>query len=336
MNKLENFFLEIQKGKKSKRIQTRNINEFYGVSRRGFRVIEKVNSLLEKHELVMEPDFASANIYGHVEIKPKPTITLNSELKKPKYLDAIPRIGTIKSSDLNNSEDSELKLIYVRKETPLQEVISLMLLHNFSQIPILSSKKDVYGLISWKSIGRALALGKNCNSVADCYESVEVINHDEPLFKVVKIVLEKEVVLVRDFKNEISGIVTATDVGEQFLILSEPFLLIEQIENFIRIILKDKLTYDDINKVLDLSKIEKEIKHLSDMNFGHYVRIFENENLFKKIELKIDRVMLHKMLIDVNKVRNEVMHFSPEAMDENDLINLRRTQNFLQQVMENI
>jgi hypothetical protein len=30
------------------------------------------------------------------------------------------------------------------------------------------------------------------------------------------------------------------------------------------------------------------------------------------------------------------MHFSPEAMDENDLKNLRKTQNFLQQVMENI
>lgn len=336
MNKLESFFLEIQKGKKPKKVPTRNINEFYGVSRRGFRVIERVNSWLEKYELIMEPNFSSANIYGHVEIKPIPTITLNSELKKPKYLDAIPRIGIIKSSDLNNSEDGESKLIYVRKEALIPEVISLMLLHNFSQIPILSSKKDVYGLVSWKSIGRALALGKSCITASDCYESVETINHDEPLFKVVKIVLEKEVVLVRDFKNEISGIVTATDVGEQFLILSEPFLLIEQIENFIRIILKDKLTFDDINKVLDLSKIEKEIKHLSDFTFGHYVRIFRNEELFKKIELKVDRVMLHEMLENTNKIRNEVMHFSPEAMDKNDLIILRTTQNFLQQVMENI
>lgn len=336
MNKLEAFFLEIKKSKKQKKVATKNIIELYGVSRRGFRVIEKVNSLLDKYELLMEPDFGSAHIYRHVEIKPKPTLTLNSELKKPKYSDAIPRIGIIKSSDLNSEKDGILKLIYVRKETQLQEAISLMLLNNFSQIPILSSKKDVYGLISWKSVGRALALGKNCKTVVDCYESVETINYDEPLFKAVKIVLEKEVVLVRDFKNEISGIVTATDIAQQFLILSEPFLLIEQIENFIRIILKDKLTYDDINKVLDLSKIEKEIKHLSDLTFGHYVRIFENENLFNKIELKIDRVMLQKMLIHVNTVRNEVMHFSPEEMAEEDLIILRRTQGFLQQVMENI
>lgn len=336
MNKLENLFSEIQKEKKPKRLLTRNITEFYGVSRRGTRVVERVNFWLEKYELLMEPAYVSANAYGHVEVKPKPTITLNTELKKPKYSDTIPRLGIIKSSDLNNSVNQELKLISVRKETSIQEVISLMILHSFSQIPILSSKKDVYGLISWKSIGKALALGKTCLTVADCYEPVEILNYDEPLFKAVKIVLEKEVVLVKDIKNEISGIVTATDIGEQFLILSEPFLLIEQIENFIRNILKDKLTYDDINKVLDLSKVEKEIRHLSDLTFGHYVRIFENEELFKKIDLKIDRVMLQKMLINVNKIRNEVMHFSPEEMDEVDLINLRRTQNFLQQILENI
>lgn len=336
MNRLENLFFEIQKEKKPRRLLTRSITEFYGVSRRGFRVVERVNFWLEKYELVMEPDYASAYVYGHVEIKPKPTITLNAELKKPKYTDTIPRLGIIKSSDLNDSENKELKLISVRKETTISEVISLMILHNFSQIPILSSRKDVYGMVSWKSIGRALSLGKTCLNVSDCYESVEVVNYDEPLFKAVKIVLAKEVVLVRDIKNEISGIVTATDIDEQFLILSEPFLLIEQIENFIRNILKDKLTYDDINKVLDLSKVEKEIKHLSDLTFGHYVRIFENEDLFKKIELRVDRVMLKKMLEEVNKIRNEVMHFSPEEMDENDLANLRRTQNFLQQVMENI
>ncbi|MFH7014860.1 CBS domain-containing protein [Flavobacterium sp. FlaQc-47] len=336
MNKLEALFLEIKKDKKSKRIPTAAITQLYGVSRRGPRVIYTVNLWLEKYELIMEPGYASANAYHHVEIKLKPTIGINSEVKKPKYSEAIPRVSIIKSSDLNDSETGEFKLVTVRKEMPIVEVVSLMLYHNFSQIPILSSKKDVYGLVSWKSIGRALALGKTCKTVADCFEPIETINYDEPLFKAIKIVLEKEVILVRDIKNEISGIVTATDIGQQFLILSEPFLLIEQIENSIRIILNDKLTYEDINKVLDLTKIEKEIKHLSDLTFGHYVRIFENENLFKKIDLKIDRVLLRKMLTDVNKIRNEVMHFSPEEMNENDLGELRRIQRFIQQIIENI
>ena len=111
--------------------------------------------MLEKYELIMEPAYASANAYHQVEIKLKQTISINSEIKKPKYSDAIPRVGIIKSSDLNDSETGDFKLVTVRKEMPIEEVISLMLYHNFSQIPILSSKKDVYGLVSWKSIGHS-------------------------------------------------------------------------------------------------------------------------------------------------------------------------------------
>jgi len=335
MNKLEATFQEIKKSKKKHRISTRQIISEYGVSRRGWRVVNNVNSLLEKFELEMEPNFETANFYGFVEVFCKPTIQVNGDLKKPKYIDTIPRLNIIKSSDLNNSESKENGLISVKKETALTEVVTLMIQHKFSQLPILLSQREVFGLISWKSIGTALALGKKCEFAKDCCESVEVLNYDEPLFKAVKIILEKEVVLVKDYKKDISGIVTATDIGEQFLILSEPFLLIEQIENLIRRILDDKLTFDDINKVLDVDKYNKEIKHLSDLSFGHYVRIIENEKLFKKLEIMVDRVIMQKMLTEVNIIRNEVMHFNPEEMENSDLTKLRQTLDFLQAIVEN-
>lgn len=335
MNNLEQYLLEIKKSKKQLKVSTKTIISNYGVSRRGWRVIQGVNDLLNKYELTMEPSFETANFYGQVEILPKPTIQVNGALKNPKYIDSIPRLGIIKSSDLVNSENKDETLLSIKKESTIKEAVSLMALHNFSQLPILTSKRDVYGMISWKTIGKALAFGKKCEFVKDCFEPIEVLNYDEPLFKAVKIILSKEVILVRDFKNEISGIITATDVGEQFLILSEPFLLIEQIENLIRQLLDDKLTFDDINKVLDVTKYDKEIKHLSDLSFGHYVRILENEKLFQKFEIFVDRVILKNMLEEVNVIRNEVMHFSPEALEEKDLIILRKTLDFLQIIIEN-
>lgn len=335
MNNLEQYLSEIKKSKKRIKVSTKTIILNYGVSRRGWRVIQGVNDLLNKYELTMEPSFETANFYGYVEILPKPTIQVNGALKNPKYIDSIPRLGIIKSSDLVNSENPNETLLSIKKESTIKEAVSLMALHNFSQLPILTGKRDVYGMISWKTIGKALAFGKKCEFVKDCFEPIEILNYDEPLFKAVKIILSKEVVLVKDYKNEISGIITATDVGEQFLILSEPFLLIEQIENLIRQLLDDKLTFDDINKVLDVTKYNKEIKHLSDLSFGHYVRILENENLFQKFEIFVDRVILKNMLEDVNIIRNEVMHFSPEALEEKDLIILRKTLDFLQIIIEN-
>lgn len=338
MNKLESVLQEIKKSKNKERLRTKTILEYYGVSRRGWRVNEWINFWLDKYELIMEPRFEAASSYGFVDIFPKPTMLVNGELKNPKYADSIPRLSIIKSSDLNNSNNKDsinYQLLSVKKETTIREVITLMLKFKYSQIPILSSKKEVFGMVSWKSIGKALALGKKCELVSDCYEPVEVMNFDEPLFKAVKIVLDKEVILVRDYKKEISGIVTATDIGEQFLILSEPFLLIEQIENLIRRLLNGKLTLDDINNVLDIEKYEKEIKHLSDLSFGHYVRILENQLLFEKIGIFVDRVILKKMLSEVNVIRNEVMHFNPEALQKEDLHILRQTLDFLQSIVEN-
>lgn len=338
MNKLESLLQEIKKSRIKERLSTKTILEYYGVSRRGWRVSERINFWLDRYELIMEPRFEAASSYGFVDIFPKPTMLVNGELKNPKYADSIPRLSIIKSSDLNNSNtDDSIKyeLLSVKKETTIREATTLMIKFKYSQIPILSSKKDVLGMVSWKTIGKALALGKKCELVSDCYEPVEVLNFDEPLFKAVKIVLDKEVILVRDYKKEISGIVTATDIGEQFLILSEPFLLIEQIENLIRRLLNGKLTLDDINNVLDLEKYEKEIKHLSDLSFGHYVRIIENQLLFEKIGIFVDRVILKKMLAEVNVIRNEVMHFNPEALRKEDLHILRQTLDFLQSIVEN-
>lgn len=333
MNKLEEFLQNVKKQKKTENISTKQVISYYGVAKRGWRVIENVNSWLEKYELEMKPPLDRANFYGSVEISLKPMIQSNGELKKAKYVDVIPRLNIIKSSDLT-SPNSAYGLVSVKKESSITEAITLMIKHNYSQLPILSGSKEAFGLVSWKSIGMALALEKKCEFVKDCYEPVEVLSYDEPLFKAVKIILDKEVVLVKDFKKDISGIVTATDIGEQFLILSEPFLLIEQIENLIRRILDDKLTFDDINTVLDLDKYNKEIRHLSDLTFGHYVRIIENENLFKKLEIKIDRVILQKMLTEVNITRNEVMHFNPEEMEENKLLKLRQSLDFLQTIVE--
>ncbi len=48
------------------------------------------------------------------------------------------------------------------------------------------------GIISWKSIGIAISLGKNCQKVTDCKEDVTVLSLSEPLFKAVKVVLEEK------------------------------------------------------------------------------------------------------------------------------------------------
>lgn len=303
---------------------------YLGYSRRGWKVVETVNKMLDEHDVLCDPEFSSAWFYGQIEIKPKPKIRTSNQ-KEIEDTDPTPRLSLLKAANLNKIKETGKGngLIYVTRDTLLNEAITLMILNDFSQLPILSGQRDVDGIISWKSIGRSLALGKKCITVSDCKDDVVILSYDEPLFNAVRFVLEKDFVLVRQKDKTISGIVTMTDIGEQFISMAEPFLIIEQIENHIRKILDQKFTTEELN--LQHSQIEKpkEIKTLADMSFGHYIKIIEDPEKFSKLKININRPLFVNQLDEVRKIRNDVMHFDPDGITSESLELLRQTVNFL-------
>jgi predicted transcriptional regulator len=321
--------LEVQKTKKPIKTYPYKATQYLGVTRRGLRVIDTVNRMLEEHDLFAEPAFAGAWFYGEMEIKPKPKVAAgNSDFEET---DPTPRLSLLKAANLNQAKDSGVGngLISVTRGTSLTEAITLLILNDFSQLPILSGQREVDGVISWKSIGRAISLGKKCITVSDCKDEATILNHDEPLFNAVKFILEKEFVLVRQKDKTISGIVTVTDIGEQFIAMAEPFLIIEQIENHVRKLLDKKFDPEDLIIASSSEVKMKPIKNLSDLTFGHYVKILEDPKKFAKLNLNIDRALVTKQLEDVRKIRNDVMHFDPDGITVENLALLRQTVLFL-------
>lgn len=323
--------IEVQKNQKSLKTYPYKATQYLGVTRRGPRVNETVNQMLKDHDVFAEPGFGEAWFYGEIEIKPKPKVSAGKN--DFDETDPTPRLSLLKAANLNLAKDSGLGngLISVTRETTLTEAITLLILNDYSQLPILSGQRDVEGVVSWKSIGRAISLGKECKTVSDCKDEAIILNYDEPLFKAVKIILEKEFVLVKQKDKTISGIVTVTDIGEQFIALAEPFLIIEQIENHVRKLLDKKLDPEDliIGNTENLPRNDKPIKHLSDLTFGHYVKILEDPKKFAKLKLNIDRALLTKQLEEVRKIRNDVMHFNPDGITNESLGLLRQTVLFL-------
>lgn len=321
----------VQKTKKSYLTYPSVATAHLGYSRRGWRVVEAVNKLLEEHDVLCEPEFGSAWFYGQIEIKPKPKVGTGKQNNDTEEIDPTPRLSLLKAANLNKIKETGggKGLISVTRDTSLNEAITLMILNDFSQLPILSGQRDVEGVISWKSIGRALALGKKCSTVLDCKDDIVILNYDEPLFEAVKFVLDKDFVLVRQKDKTISGIVTTTDIGEQFISMAEPFLIIEQIENHIRKILDQKFSTEELILQQGYGKKPKEIKSLSDLTFGHYIKIIENPEKFDKLRINIERTLLVNQLDEVRKIRNDVMHFDPDGITNESLDLLRQTVSFL-------
>lgn len=332
MANFEEKLKEVQITKKPLKTSPNEAMAYLGVFRRGWRVDETINGLLEKYDLIAEPTFESTWKWGEVEVKPKPKVPAGKQSENFDDYDPTPRLSLLRAANLNkiNEEGKGLGLVSVTRQTKLNEAITIMFRHGFSQLPILSTPREVEGIVSWSSIGKALALGKSCDTVADCKEEVVVLDSSEPLFAAVKIILEKEVVLVRQKDRTISGIITSTDIGGQFISLAEPFLIIEQIENHIRKLLDNKFDIEQLKNSIDSG--DRNIQTLSDLTFGEYIRIIENPDNFTKLKLNIDRVVLAKQLDDVRKIRNDVMHFDPEGVSNDDLELLRQTAQFFHEI----
>lgn len=140
---------------------------------------------------------------------------------------------------------------------------------------------------------------------------------------------KKKSFLVKNKENIICGIVTDSDVGCKFVSLSEPFLILEQIENHLRFILDGKFTKEKLNKAVNILEEGRTIETLADLTFGEYIRILESEENWNLLNLKIDRKIFRDRIEKVRKIRNEVMHFSPDPISEEDREILRQTVRFL-------
>jgi len=80
----------------------------------------------------------------------------------PAYADPIYRISKLASS--------ARKPLSVSPDTKLEEAVTHMLTNDFSQLPVMTSGRDVKGVITWTTIGSRLAMGKNCSVAREVME----------------------------------------------------------------------------------------------------------------------------------------------------------------------
>ena len=119
---------------------------------------------------------------------------------------------------------------------------------------------------------------------------------------------------------------TATDLSEQFQFLSEPFLLIGQIENQVRNLMNGKYSVEILQGVCNENDLERKerIQSIADLTFGEYLRIIQKPEHWDLLGLRVDRTVFCAEMDKVREIRNDVMHFDPDGIDEDQYDQLRR------------
>lgn len=226
---------QIKKGIAPPKETVRSFLLWFGASRRGYRVSRHIKWQLEQHGLRTEPDFEYAYIDGQISFE---RASDGSLLKDSAQIDPTHRIARLASANRPP--------VTVKPDATLQQTVTLMMTHDYSQLPVMTSTREVKGIVSWKSIGSRLALKRTCSHARDCMEPAREVSVDDSLFSAISAIDECDYVLIRARDQQICGIITASDLTEQFLKLAEPFLLVGEIENGVRRLLHGKFTKEEL------------------------------------------------------------------------------------------
>ena len=117
-----------------------------------------------------------------------------------------------------------------------------------------------------------------------------------------------------------------------FQALSEPFLLLEQIENLLRTKIDKCFTIEELRKAKHSADTSRDVNGVSDLNFGEYVRLLEPTDAWPKLGFTFERGPFLAKLKEVQDCRNDVMHFDPDPLSAEDVALLRNFAAFLKRV----
>ena len=341
IEKLKQIKVQLDNGQKPDLVTVRTLLSWFNTQRRGWWVVSEIEKTLNNLGLVTEPHFNAAYIDGHIEFKKTipPTkekqVTKENETQIDLPEDIADKIPDEFYNDptyrISKLEASNKALTFVKPDSDLSEAITKMITYDFSQLPVMQQpKRDLKGVISWRSIGRKLAVGQQSGKIRDLMEeNYQLISYDTSLFKALPMIIEHDYVLVKNSSNEICGIVTASDLSLQFKQLTEPFLLVAEIENYIRQILK-KLSKEELANAKDERDTDRNIESVADLTFGEYLRLFQNPTYWLKLSMSIDRKTFCAHLERIKDVRNNIMHFDPDGLDEESIDTLRTFVRLLQ------
>lgn len=306
---------EIAVDKKPRQITPRQLFNAFDFERRTYGNCYYVDKFLNENSLMVIPHYNDVWIDDVINLEHKPIA------KTDIPFDPIRRINTLDSANTIPA--------YVNNDAPLLAATTIMQSNDFSQLPVINgSVRNLVGYISWESISKSIINGVKSDMVKDYIEiNVATLSPDTPLIEAIEVVKKHDFAVVLAKDKSLYGIVTVNDVTNQFIEESEPFVLLSELENHLRNLLRDKILVEDLKKLC--CRDCHEISSIDEMTFGDYVTVFGNEKQWKKLHIAADRKTFIEKLETIRNVRNDVMHFRPARLDEDKKDLLRRFVEYL-------
>lgn len=288
----------------------RDLLSFWGAKVRGHRVVDRVLADLENHSLTTRPDFrrvALDTTVALVALTTDPAPDEPDEGAAPVESEAAD-VGLT----LGNVPSALGGLTVVNPNDSLEKAMTLMRVRDFSQLAVLPTPRTLLGAITWRSIAKALAGGGE-PSVRDAMEPAKPHPFDTDLIDALPLLYEHDFIFVTSSTNEVSGIVTSSDVVRLYGETATPFFLIGEIDHLLRRFIADEWTIEQVATICDPAG-ERTLDSHDDLGIGDYQRMLQEPERFAALGWPLDRVEFDRVLDEVREIRNAVAHFDPDPL----------------------
>ena len=299
----------------------------WGHKRRGTWVVNGIARDLKKAGLATEPDFTQGWIDAVVtlvprrliksrdastESKPEAAVAAEEELPVPGEVTLI--VGSLRSASQ--------PVCSVAFDSTLLQAQSLMMKNDFSQLAVMSDKRNLRGAVTWESIAKtSMRMAKP--QIRDCVIPAELVRFEDDLIQHIPQIVRSGYVFVQRSDRTVSGIVTTADLSEEFGLRATPFFLIGEIERRLRRAVDHIFTAAELSQIRDPRDTARDVESASDLTIGEYIRLLENPSHWTKTSWQAERSIFIEALQSVREIRNEVLHFSPDPLDEEQIGELR-------------
>lgn len=315
-------------------ISVRRLLRSFGFQRRGVFVVGTVRWLLAREGLATEPDFDAVYIDAEVRFVRAPAA---SEAAANAKGGGAPTAsgGTAPSPDpaytIGKLEAAGKGVVSVAPDDGISVAITRMMGNGYSQVPVMANERDVRGVVTWESIAKHLQLRPAAQppTARACAVQARVLPSSADLFEAIRDISEHGYVLVRSGDNRITGIITGADVSAIFRELAEPFLLLAEIEQQIRLLVRGRFSQPELAASRDPGDAARAVSAVEDLTLGELARLLEKQENWKRLALSLDRGEFVRQFHAVREIRNEILHFSPDALSKEQLGVLRAFASFV-------
>lgn len=290
-------------------IAVRQLMRHWGHGVRNEAAVEEIRAALAAHGLTTDPGLYDAGPAVAIMPLPQESAAEAGEVQAEQAEAAVDDEAPVRVSlCVRELPSATGGLASVRLADSLAHAETTMLSEDYSQLAVVQDGQ-LRGAITWDSIVIAKARGKNTVRAAlDPYP--EVLKAGDDLLRHASRIWGSGFAFVEE-GGEPVGIVTLADLAQQFVDLAHPFVVLSEIEQRLRRVIRKICTVEEMRKK---AHYPKKTNGADDLMFGDYKKIFEDPGLFGRCDWGgIDQKAFVDKIGQVGRIRNKIMHFSPEA-----------------------